>query len=100
MSGVLKPPSPFAITPHKVSLCILVQIYASPSQVSVPFPFSSVSQHNRLGIFLLALTKVFLTFPPFLFENIADFCIVIHLLVNFYYAFGIKLKVAYGCLGF
>ncbi|KAK6259408.1 hypothetical protein SCA6_013882 [Theobroma cacao] len=57
MAGALKPPSAFAITPHKVSLCILVQIYASPSQVSVPFPFSSVSQHNRLGLYLLALTK-------------------------------------------
>ncbi|OMO49761.1 hypothetical protein COLO4_38399 [Corchorus olitorius] len=57
MAGTLKQPSAFAITPHKVSVCILVQIYASPSQISVPFPFSSVSQHNRLGVYLLALTK-------------------------------------------
>ncbi|XVE72336.1 hypothetical protein DITRI_Ditri11bG0031600 [Diplodiscus trichospermus] len=57
MAGVLKSPGAFAITPHKVSVCILVQIYASPSQISVPFPFSSVSQHNRLGLYLLALTK-------------------------------------------
>ncbi|XWS30910.1 hypothetical protein CRYUN_Cryun23aG0031900 [Craigia yunnanensis] len=57
MAGVLKAPGAFAIIPHKVSLCILVQIYASPSQISVPFPFSSVSQHNRLGLYLLALTK-------------------------------------------
>ncbi|KAK8711873.1 hypothetical protein V6N13_147133 [Hibiscus sabdariffa] len=57
MTGVVKAPGAFAITPHKVSLCILVHTYASPSQISVPFPFSSVSQHNRLGLYLLALTK-------------------------------------------
>ncbi|GMI77048.1 hypothetical protein like AT1G06590 [Hibiscus trionum] len=57
MAGVVKGPGAFAITPHKVSLCILVHTYASPSQISVPFPFSSVSQHNRLGLYLLALTK-------------------------------------------
>ncbi|XP_058743011.1 anaphase-promoting complex subunit 5 [Vicia villosa] len=57
MAGMLKQPGPFAITPHKVSLCILFKIYAPPSQTSVPFPFTSVSQHNRLGLFLLALTK-------------------------------------------
>ncbi|XP_022771820.1 anaphase-promoting complex subunit 5 isoform X1 [Durio zibethinus] len=57
MAGVLKAPGAFAITPHKVSVCVLVQIYASPSQISIPFPFSSVSQHNRLGLYLLALTK-------------------------------------------
>ncbi|CAL5392261.1 unnamed protein product [Camellia sinensis] len=56
-AGVLKAASAFAMTPHKVSVCILVQIYAPPAQISVPFPFSSVSQHNRLGLFLLALTK-------------------------------------------
>ncbi|KAF5189542.1 Anaphase-promoting complex subunit [Thalictrum thalictroides] len=47
----------FVITPHKVSICILLQVYAPPAQVLVPFPFSSVSQHNRLGLFLLSLTK-------------------------------------------
>ncbi|PIA37822.1 hypothetical protein AQUCO_03000392v1 [Aquilegia coerulea] len=49
----------FAITPHKVSICILLQVYAPPAQVLVPFPFSSVSQHNRLGLFLLSLTKAY-----------------------------------------
>ncbi|KAF8412756.1 hypothetical protein HHK36_000726 [Tetracentron sinense] len=57
MAGILKPLGAFAITPHKVSVCILLQIYAPPAQISVPFPFSSVSQHNRLGLFLLASTK-------------------------------------------
>ncbi|KAJ1379661.1 Anaphase-promoting complex subunit 5 domain [Sesbania bispinosa] len=57
MAGILKQPGAFAITPHKVSLCILLKIYAPPAQISVPFPFSSVTQHNRLGLFLLALTK-------------------------------------------
>ncbi|XP_026406476.1 anaphase-promoting complex subunit 5-like isoform X1 [Papaver somniferum] len=47
----------FVLTPHKVSVCILLQIYVPPDQVSVPFPFTSVSQHNRLGLFLLALIK-------------------------------------------
>lgn len=62
MAGILKPQAQgaFIITPHKVSLCILLQVYAPPAQISVPFPFSSVSQHNRLGLFLLALTKVLL----------------------------------------
>ncbi|KAK0590885.1 hypothetical protein LWI29_032824 [Acer saccharum] len=47
----------FAITPHKVSVCILIHMYAPPALMSVPFPFSSVSQHNRFALFLLALTK-------------------------------------------
>ncbi|KAE8726825.1 Anaphase-promoting complex subunit 5 [Hibiscus syriacus] len=57
MAGAVKAPGAFAITPHKVSVCILVHTYASPSQISVPFPFCSVSQHSRLGLYLLALTK-------------------------------------------
>ncbi|PIN17444.1 hypothetical protein CDL12_09903 [Handroanthus impetiginosus] len=57
MAAVSKPPRSFAITPHKLSICVLAQVYAPPSQMSIPFPFSSVSQHNRLGIFLLSLTK-------------------------------------------
>ncbi|CAK9171224.1 unnamed protein product [Ilex paraguariensis] len=57
MTGILKPSGSFTITPHKVSICILLQVYAPPAQISVPFPFSSVAQHNRLGLFLLALTK-------------------------------------------
>ncbi|KAK7320428.1 hypothetical protein VNO77_29885 [Canavalia gladiata] len=57
MGGILKQAGTFAITPHKVSVCILLKIYAPPAQISVPFPFSSVTQHNRLGLFLLALTK-------------------------------------------
>ncbi|XP_028751952.1 anaphase-promoting complex subunit 5 isoform X2 [Neltuma alba] len=57
MAGIFKQPSAFAITPHKVSVCILLKIYAPPGQISVPFAFSSVAQHNRLGLFLLALTK-------------------------------------------
>ncbi|KAF4353603.1 hypothetical protein F8388_017778 [Cannabis sativa] len=57
MTGILKLPGAISLTPHKVSVCILLQIYAPPAQISVPFPFSSVSQHNRLGLFLLAITK-------------------------------------------
>lgn len=86
MAGVVKAPGAFAITPHKVSVCILVNIYASPSQISVPFPFSSVSQHNRLGLYLLALTKVFPAFSPFSFQKCPS-------LLYLYFAFGIKWKV-------
>ncbi|KAI4308123.1 hypothetical protein L6164_031229 [Bauhinia variegata] len=57
MAGIFQQPSSFTITPHKVSICIILKVYAPPAQVSVPFPFSSVAQHNRLGLFLLALTK-------------------------------------------
>ncbi|EXB53657.1 hypothetical protein L484_013291 [Morus notabilis] len=57
MAGILKPPGNFSVTPHKISVCILLSIYAPPAQISVPFPFSSVAQHNRVGLFLLALTK-------------------------------------------
>ncbi|KAJ7965051.1 anaphase-promoting complex subunit 5 [Quillaja saponaria] len=57
MAGAFKPSGAFAITPHKVSVCILLQIYASPGPISVPYPFSSVAHHNRIGLFLLALTK-------------------------------------------
>ncbi|XP_073022137.1 anaphase-promoting complex subunit 5 isoform X3 [Primulina eburnea] len=56
-AGISKPAATFTITPYKLSICILVQVYAPPSQISIPFPFSSVSQHNCLGIFLLSLTK-------------------------------------------
>ncbi|CAN4127928.1 unnamed protein product [Withania somnifera] len=55
--GAFTPPGAFTITPHKLSICILIQVYAPPSQSSVPFPFSSVSQHNLLGSFLLSLIK-------------------------------------------
>ncbi|OIT36539.1 PREDICTED: anaphase-promoting complex subunit 5 [Nicotiana attenuata] len=58
MAGISKAaPGAFTITPHKLSICILIQVYATPSQTSVPFPFSSVSQHNLLASFLLSLTK-------------------------------------------
>lgn len=59
MAAMLKPPGNFSVTPHKVSVCILLQIYAPPAQITLPFPFpfSSIVQHNRLGMFLLALTK-------------------------------------------
>ncbi|XP_009588934.1 anaphase-promoting complex subunit 5 [Nicotiana tomentosiformis] len=58
MAGISKAaPGAFTITPHKLSICILIQVYAPPSQTSVPFPFSSVSQHNLLASFLLSLTK-------------------------------------------
>ncbi|KAG5591720.1 hypothetical protein H5410_042234 [Solanum commersonii] len=57
MAGLSKTPGAFTITPHKLSICILIQVYAPPSQSSVPFPFSSVAQHNLLGSFLLSLTK-------------------------------------------
>ncbi|XP_030930020.1 anaphase-promoting complex subunit 5 isoform X1 [Quercus lobata] len=57
MAGIVKPPGEFSITPHKVSVCILLQIYAPSAQISFHFPFASVAQHNRLGLFLLALTK-------------------------------------------
>nr|KAJ0185807.1 hypothetical protein LSAT_V11C900467260 [Lactuca sativa] len=58
MTGIVKPQSGFVITPHKVSICILLQVYAPSGQFSVPFPFASISQHNRLGSFLIALTKL------------------------------------------
>ncbi|XP_057438930.1 anaphase-promoting complex subunit 5-like [Lotus japonicus] len=67
MAAILKQPGAFAVTPHKVSLCILLRIYTAASPPSVPSPFSSasfssvsfsyVSEHNRLASFLLALTK-------------------------------------------
>lgn len=56
-AGIIRPSGAFVVTPHKVSICILLQIYAPPAQISIPFPFSSVSHHNRLGLYLLALTK-------------------------------------------
>ncbi|KAL5977007.1 hypothetical protein ACLOJK_021345 [Asimina triloba] len=49
--------TPFLLTPHKVSVCILITLYAPPGQSSVPFPFSSIAQVNRLGLFLLSITK-------------------------------------------
>ncbi|CAI9090028.1 OLC1v1024711C1 [Oldenlandia corymbosa var. corymbosa] len=57
MAGILKPPGAFAVTPHRVSVCILIQLFAPPGQSSVPLSFPSVSDHNRLGLFLISLTK-------------------------------------------
>ncbi|EOA36043.1 hypothetical protein CARUB_v10008254mg [Capsella rubella] len=57
MAGLPRTAGAFAVTPHKISVCILLQIYAPSAQMSLPFPFSSVSQHNRLGLYLFSLTK-------------------------------------------
>ncbi|KAL6622673.1 hypothetical protein ACP70R_032556 [Stipagrostis hirtigluma subsp. patula] len=49
------------LTPHKMAVCHLVQVFAPPAQAgggaALPFPFESVSQHNRLGLFLFTLTR-------------------------------------------
>nr|CAD1841462.1 unnamed protein product [Ananas comosus var. bracteatus] len=47
----------FDITPHKIALCLLIQIFAPSSHHAVPFPFQSVTHHNRLGLLLFSLTK-------------------------------------------
>ncbi|CAF2314953.1 unnamed protein product [Brassica napus] len=57
MAGLTRTAGAFAVTPHKISVCILLQLYAPSAQMSLPFPFSSISQHNRLGLYLLSLTK-------------------------------------------
>ncbi|GAB2242835.1 hypothetical protein Droror1_Dr00019610 [Drosera rotundifolia] len=58
MAGVFKSQQgSFTLTPHKVSLCVLIQVYGSPGEFILPNSFSSVSQHNRFGLFLLTLTK-------------------------------------------
>ncbi|CAH9075793.1 unnamed protein product [Cuscuta europaea] len=57
MAGIVKPQGAFTVTPHKVSICILVHVYAPPVQDSTPFPFSSVSQHNGLALYLTSLIK-------------------------------------------
>ncbi|KAK8953711.1 Anaphase-promoting complex subunit 5 [Platanthera guangdongensis] len=57
----------FDLTPHKVAVCQLIQLFAPPSQQTVPFPFESISQHNRLGLFIFSLTRACNDFvePPF-----------------------------------
>ncbi|KAK9664114.1 hypothetical protein RND81_14G020200 [Saponaria officinalis] len=47
----------FAVTPHKVSVCILIQIYATPGPFLLPQFFSSVSHHNSFALFLISLIK-------------------------------------------
>ncbi|XP_072988886.1 anaphase-promoting complex subunit 5 [Typha latifolia] len=47
----------FDITPHKIAVCHLIQVFAPPAQQAVPFPFQSIAQHNRLGLFLFSLTR-------------------------------------------
>ncbi|PKA57022.1 Anaphase-promoting complex subunit 5 [Apostasia shenzhenica] len=47
----------FDLTPHKIAVCHLIQLFAPLAQQVVPFPFESVSHHNRLGLFLFSLTK-------------------------------------------
>jgi anaphase-promoting complex subunit 5 len=53
------------LTPHKVAVCHLVQVFAPPAQaggdVVPPFPFETLAhhnRHNRLGLFLFTLTRV------------------------------------------
>ena len=50
------------LTPHKMAVCHLVQVFAPPAQaggdVVPPFPFESLAHHNRLGLFLFTLTQV------------------------------------------
>ncbi|KAL6847165.1 hypothetical protein ACP4OV_023018 [Aristida adscensionis] len=48
------------LTPHRMAVCHLVQVLAPPPQpdaAALPFPFHSVAQHNRLGLFLFTLTR-------------------------------------------
>ncbi|CAN6185615.1 unnamed protein product [Urochloa humidicola] len=45
------------LTPHKVAVCHLVQVFAPPGEIVTPFPFKSVTHHNRLGLFLFTLTR-------------------------------------------
>ncbi|CAN6361979.1 unnamed protein product, partial [Urochloa humidicola] len=45
------------LTPHKVAVCHLVQVFAPPGEIVTPFPFKSVIHHNRLGLFLFTLTR-------------------------------------------
>ncbi|RRT74146.1 hypothetical protein BHE74_00030857 [Ensete ventricosum] len=48
----------FDITPHKIAVCHLVQVFALHTQPDMPFVFQSVSHHHRLGLFLFSLTRV------------------------------------------
>lgn len=47
----------FDLTPHKIAICHLIQSFAPPAQQPVPFPFHSAADHNRLGLFVLSLTR-------------------------------------------
>ncbi|CAN6219823.1 unnamed protein product [Urochloa humidicola] len=46
------------LTPHKVAVCHLVQVFAPPGEIVTPFPFKFVTHYNRLGLFLFTLTRV------------------------------------------
>ncbi|CAL1367343.1 unnamed protein product [Linum trigynum] len=56
----------FGVTPHKVAVCVLLQMYSPPAQAE---PLFSVSQHNHLGLYLLAITK---SHGDFLEPKLAD----------------------------
>ncbi|XP_078178031.1 anaphase-promoting complex subunit isoform X2 [Carex rostrata] len=47
----------YDLTPHKIALCQLIHVFAPPAQNLLPFPFQSVSHHNRLGLLLFSLTR-------------------------------------------
>ncbi|CAO2834151.1 unnamed protein product [Amaranthus hypochondriacus] len=47
----------FTLTPHKVSVCMLIQMYAAPAIFHIPEHFSSISHHNSFAVFLVALIK-------------------------------------------
>jgi len=62
VSGVGTGRALLELTPHKMAVCQLVQVFAPPAQaggdVVPPFPFESLAHHNRLGLFLFTLTQV------------------------------------------
>ncbi|EFJ22492.1 hypothetical protein SELMODRAFT_104828 [Selaginella moellendorffii] len=46
----------FVLTPHKLSMCVLLQLYAAPPALTPPFPLPAAVRH-QLALFLLGLAK-------------------------------------------
>lgn len=66
MGGV----SGFAFTPHKLSICILLQAYALPTNSSPPFSLLSSPVRHRLALLLLQLLKAHDKFVEPTFEEL------------------------------
>ncbi|KAH7280279.1 hypothetical protein KP509_37G059300 [Ceratopteris richardii] len=61
----------FVLTPHKLSMCILLQAYALPSSTSPPLPQLPLPTRHKFSLFVLQMIKAHDDFLEPSFEELA-----------------------------